>query len=260
MTTTFAAPANSPAPLLADLLGVIHAGAAWAPRSRQTAIGPSEIGQPCKRRMALKILGAPDHNPQADRWASTIGTATHAWLEQTFTEDNLRRAREGGEHRWALEERLQIREGLSGSCDLYDLATDTVVDWKVVGASSLKKYKAGGPGPQYRTQAHTYGLGWLNRGRPVKKVAIVFLPRAGWLADTYYWEEEFQPEVARGALTAMDELIEGMNIAEGLGVLDEMLELLPRDGSACVFCPYKTNNPNVGPADGCPGAPKKGSL
>lgn len=253
MTTTFAPPDGGPHPLLADLTGIIHTAARFAPRSQQVYIGPSEIGQPCQRRLALKLIGAEDRNPQQDRWAATIGTAVHSWLEEAFTKDNMRRAEAGLPHRWVTEHRVTIRDGLSGTTDLYDLETETVVDWKVVGNSSLKKYIKD-PGQQYKVQGQAYGLGWHNRGRPVKRVAIVFLPRTGWLADSHIWIDEFRPQVALDALTRIDQLIEGMNIAEHLGALEDFLELLPRDASSCAFCPYKTRDLSVSAADGCMGA------
>lgn len=251
MSTMFAAPAGPP-PLLRELLSVITSTSRNAPRSRQTAIGPSEIGNSCRRRTALKLLGAPTHNV-GDGWAATIGTAVHAWLEEAFTADNARRSREKLPHRWLLEEKVTVREGLRGSCDVFDLETQTVIDWKVVGNTSLKKYRSKGPSKQYRVQAHTYGVGWVNQGQPVKQVAIVFLPRAGFLADTHIWTEAFDPSVCHSALADLDDLVVGMNVAEQLDALDDFLRLLPRDTENCRFCSYYTTDRTVAAADGCAG-------
>lgn len=247
----FAAP-DGPPPLLGQLLDVIRSTSANAPRSLQKALGPSELGNSCRRRLALKLLGAPEQ-PRGDGWAATIGTAVHAWLDEAFTADNAARIKAGGAPRWLLEQRVQVRPGLSGSCDLYDLESDTVVDWKVVGASSLKKYRGGGPSAQYRVQAHTYGVGWQNAGLAPKRVAIVFLPRTGFLADTHFWSEDFDSAVCHSALAALDDLTVGMNVAEELGGLDEFLQLLPRDTDSCRFCPYFTTDPTVAATDGCAG-------
>ena len=251
MSVAFAAPAGPP-PLLGQLLSVITGSAENAPRSRQTQIGPSEIGAGCRRKTALKLLGAPERN-KGDRWAATIGTAVHAWLEEAFAADNVGRQKTGQPVRWLLEEKVTIREGLRGSCDLYDLESDTVVDWKVVGASSLKKYRSAGPSRQYRVQAHTYGVGWANQGKPVKKVAIVFLPRTGFLADTHIWTEDFDPTVCHGALGDLDDLVVGMNVAEHLNALNNFVGLLPRDTDGCRFCPYYTTDRSVAASEGCAG-------
>src|SRR3546814_5586222 len=46
-----------------------------------------------------------------------------------------------------------------GTTDLLDRRDGTIVDWKVMGWSSLKKFKEKGPSDTYRTQAHVYALG-----------------------------------------------------------------------------------------------------
>ncbi|WP_232524345.1 hypothetical protein [Nocardiopsis gilva] len=62
------------------LTDVIMAASANAPRSRQRRIGPSEVGDPCPRRLAYKLLDWPTVNDGGDPWPSIVGTATHAWL------------------------------------------------------------------------------------------------------------------------------------------------------------------------------------
>src|SRR5690606_22850826 len=43
-------------------------------RSAQTTLGPSEIGTPCDRRLALTVMGAAPVNPGGDGWAAFVGT------------------------------------------------------------------------------------------------------------------------------------------------------------------------------------------
>lgn len=236
-----------------DLLTVIRRTADQAPRSLQTAIGPSEIGTPCDRRLALKLLGAPVQNTTVDKWAATVGTATHAWLADAFTADNARRVADGLPPRWLLEQRVTVRTGLSGSCDLYDLQTQTVVDWKTTGVTRLRAYRAAGdPGQQYRYQAHLYGMGWANLGVPVTTVAVVFLPRSGMLRDTYLWEQPYDPAVAQAALDRADWLLLAMNAAD-VDTHPEAMRALARDTSMCEHCDFYTTDRAVSPLDGCNG-------
>lgn len=238
----------------ADLLTVIRHTAANTPRTLQRAIGPSGVGMPCQRRLALELLEATIHNTTADTWPSTIGTAVHAWLAAAFTADNATRVATGRPPRWLVEQRVTVRTGLDGSCDLYDLETHTVVDWKVLGAKSLSsKRRDAHPGDQYRAQAHLYGMGWVNAGLPVAAVAVVCLPRSGILRDTWVWSEPYDPAVARAALDRMDQVLVGMDVAEGAGLLGDFMRALARDTTHCDWCPFYRPDPAGDPTDGCAG-------
>src|SRR6266705_6686901 len=106
---------------------VKHA-AANAPRSPQSAPGPSEIGTPCTRRLAYKTLDwEPKPNSDTDPWAATIGTSVHAWMAQAYEAENTRL----GWYRYLTEQQVTLPGGISGSCDLYDTQARTVTDWKV---------------------------------------------------------------------------------------------------------------------------------
>lgn len=214
----------------------IWSTAANNPRARQRAIGPSEVGTPCVRRIGYKLAGTPATN-QPDTWLATIGTAVHAWLAETFTSD-----------RYLVEHRVEVREGLAGSVDLYDKQTKSVIDWKVVGDSSLKRYKANGPGEQYRTQAHLYGVGLSNAGYEVERVAIAFLPRGGTLRAMHLWSEPFNPDIAWKAIARLELAQTSINAA---GI--EALPLLPTTDSFCHFCPYFLPG-STDLRTGCPGA------
>lgn len=236
-----------------DLLSVIRHQADNAPRSMQTAIGPSEIGTPCDRKLALKLLGAPVQNTTVDRWTATVGTAVHAWIADAFTADNARLAAEGQSPRWLLEQRVTVRTGLAGSCDLYDLRTHTVVDWKTTGVTRLRAYRAAGdPGQQYRQQAHLYGMGWANMGLPVATVAVVFLPRSGILRDSYHWSQPYDPAVAQAALDRADQILVALDAA-GVDADPERMRALPRDTAMCEHCDFYTADRSVSPLDGCNG-------
>ena len=173
------------------------------PRTLQTTIGPSEIGVPCPRAILHKLAGTPDPRAGEAAWRPAVGTAIHAQLERWFRPHA----------RYLVEERVTIGyhggQDIAGTCDLYDLETATVVDWKTCSASKLKAYKANGPSPQYRVQAHLYGLGILRSTQHVPEhVAVFWLMRDGDLnkRDTHVWTEPFNPVVALDALHRLDAL------------------------------------------------------
>lgn len=213
------------------------------PRSQQAAIGPSEVGNPCGKEIAAKLLGHPDRDRGAP-WKPTIGTAVHAWLESAFDADNLRveAVDQGGAERWYIETRVEVGEydggkTITGSCDLYDRVTATVIDHKVVGPKQLKKYKAGDPGAQYRAQAHLYGRGWVRAGLPVDNVAVMFLPRDGELRDAYMWHEPYNEQVAIDALARLDGIALAVNT-----IGDGAIGAVQCNASPCYYCPRPAGN------------------
>lgn len=236
-----------------ELREVIEGAILNHPRSLQSAIGPSEIGGACARKIGYKLLGWPD--PPRVNWAATIGTAVHAWMENTFDLDNVARAPHlGGQERWYIEERVTVgyvpgMGFITGSCDLYDRITGTVIDWKVVGPTQLRKYKSQGPSAQYRGQAHLYGQGWANRGLPVSQVMICFLPRNGSLEEAYIWSEPWQPAVAKAAL---DRLARISQTCTEHG--EDAPALLETAETYCGHCPYFKAG-SADPRQGCPGDP-----
>jgi len=238
---------------IADLTEVITWAARGADRSQQKSIGPSEIGTGCERRLAMALLEAPKPNDNRDEWTSTVGTACHSWMESAFTADNARRMAAGEGPRWLIEQTVEIRTGLKGHCDLYDLETHTVIDHKFPGVTSIKKYrKQGHPGQQYRWQAHLYGKGWANLGLPVERVQLVMWPRSGLIRDAWQWSEEYNPAVAEEALGRVDKLLTAMDVAEGMGELETLLDMLDRDTEHCGWCAYFDRNA-TNPAEGCRG-------
>jgi len=232
-----------------ELLHYIAAGIEHAPRSQQVLIGPSEIGNPCRRRIAYKLLDTPGVRVLAPNWKATVGTGAHLWLADTFGVIEA----DVGVERFYVETELVIAELggelIKGTCDLYDRMTATVVDWKTTSAPKLLDYKRHGPGAQYRAQAHLYGLGWRRLGLPVDQVMIVFLPRNGELCDTYVWYERFDVELARAAL---DRLAGIKQLVDTFGT--SSLAMLPTTEAYCLHCPFLIfDSPDL--VKGCPGDP-----
>lgn len=160
-------------------------------RDKQRRAGPSNISNTCPRCVGQSLAGVED-----DRDFSLypwIGTAGHAYLEEKAFPD--------AEH----ELRLYVGdvEGygkIYGSTDLY-LDDSIVLDWKFVGIKKIKSYIVNGPPENYRYQAQIYARGLELDGRPVKSIAICFIPRdSGNVNDIFVYEEEYQPEMAKAAL------------------------------------------------------------
>lgn len=243
--------------LAAAIRGLIVETAANAPRSLQVAIGPSEVGEPCDRKLAYKILDWPAVNTGGDPWASILGTALHAWMAELFEARNETL----GWARYKVEERVTVREGytdaatLAGSSDLYDRLTGTVWDWKLSGKTSIDNYRRKGPGAQYRTQAHLYGLGQENAGETPQRVAICFLPRYHVL-EPFVWTEPYDRQIALSGLERLD-AIRNAVIAVDPEANPPMWEGFPASPDAkCGWCPYfRPGSSDLSLA--CPGNPER---
>jgi len=246
---------GDPTLLHTECVDVIKAAIVGAPRSKQRRIGPSEIGHPCTRRIAYKLSGVEEVNVSAG-WRPTVGTAVHEWLAFTFTSANKDQAL-----RWLVELKVEVGAVLdttiTGSVDLYDRVTATCNDWKVVSPASLKKYRAKGPGQQYRIQGHLYASGLIARGLPVDTVAITFLPNSGELSEAVFWSEPYDPAVAAGAMERLATVASLTAVAGSAAAA-----LLPTDGADpdwCRYCPfYLPASTDLTAA--CPGAVKRATT
>lgn len=237
--------------LLAERLGQLIIDTAHrSPRSTQTNIGPSEIGDPCERRLSYKSLDWPHAASDHDPIASVIGTGFHSWMEEAFTARNTA-------DRYKVEEKVTVREGygpaapIRGSSDLYDRTTGTNYDWKLVGTSSLDKYRRKGPGDQYRIQAHLYGLGQENAGEHPTRVAIVFVARYHELR-IHVWSEPYDRQVALDALARLDRIRQRLLDLDPEQHPEQWAEIPTSPDAKCRFCPWlKPGSADL--ATGCPG-------
>lgn len=151
------------------LVGTIEEAIVNTPRSLQRRIGPSEIGTPCDRCLGHKLAQTEKREQAA--WLPTIGQAVHAWLEEVFRSTVH-----------LPEERVCVGEidgiPVDGTSDLY--VGDpffTVVDWKIVGDTTIKDARFNGVSEVYNVQRQAYGRGWRSAGYRVDGVAIAYLPR-----------------------------------------------------------------------------------
>lgn len=217
------------------------------PRSLQRVPGPSELGTPCKRRLAYTTLGWDRANDTRDQWLSTIGTAVHAWMADTFEAQNGRL----GRARYLVEQRIRLPDGIFGSSDIFDTDTGDVIDWKVVGLDRIKEYRRKGPGDGYRIQAHLYGLGFMLAGYQVRNVADVFLPRGGLLNGLYVWTEPFDYRIALDAIERYQGIFQALVTLDPEAV-PERWAAFPTAADHCEWCPFfLPHSADLG--IGCPG-------
>lgn len=228
-------------PLPGHIIELIDAGARTQPRTLQKQIGPSEVGTPCRRQLAYKLLQAPKGATAFnDPLPSMIGTGAHAEMERCARARNA----ELGYNRYLIEKKVTVRPGLTGSCDLFDIIGGVVYDWKFLSTSRLLKYRSG-PSPVYRTQAHLYGLGFANEGFQVNAVSILLIPRGGQRKDGYQLTEPWDRQIALDALDRIDRTLLQLHdldagqhpqrIREGHGDIPA----IDFDASDCGFCPFK---------------------
>ena len=205
------------------------------PRSLQKRIGPSEIGMDCSVSILHKLNGDPDPDRSKIPWKPTVGTGVHAYLEDAF-ETWGRSGRDPA--RFLTERKVTVGtlsgEPLTGSCDLFDLWEQVVIDHKIVGPKMLAKYRKGGPSRQYRVQAHTYGKGWQDYGLTPRLVMIAFLPRDGDLEDAYFWSEPYDRSIAEQALARVQAL-DTLRLTVGI---DKALEAFAHEECGEDFCSW----------------------
>jgi hypothetical protein len=231
-----------------ELAEVFLTDMATHPRTLQEALGPSEIGDSCPRKLAYKVLGVPpvETGPRMGLPA-WIGTSAHAGAEKAFKAENRRLRRS----RWITESRVDVGKVLdltiSGTCDLYDTDNETVVDFKFIGPTSLRKYKMDGLSDVYRTQVHAYGQGMVNAGRDVQDVSVYLVPRDGHLSSAVLISEPFDPAMARRALKRLEGIVSATRVHGR-----EALPLFPMAASYCRFCPWHLKD-SLDPRVGCPG-------
>lgn len=210
-----------------ELIGAIEDAITNHPRTQQTLIGPSEIGDPCARCLGKKLLGIPQ--TRGDAWLPQIGTAVHSWLDDVMT------ACDCG---WRTERKVTVgiigNRVIRGSCDLF--GRHTVVDYKVVGGNTLKDISkiTKAPKQEYRVQCHLYGRGYELEGEDVRDVAVLYLPRnSPTLADSVYWTEPYDRDIA---LMALDRAQRIYDFIKPGGVVDHnALIQLPR-AQQCYNC------------------------
>lgn len=237
-------PGPPPAPpqpgLAMTLASHLQLGIITDDRSLQTAVGASEVGHPCARRLAYRLAGAPVSN-HGDPTRLLVGTGTHLAIENIL----LRADRGAG--RFLTELPVTYR-GIPGRVDLLDTFLHVVVDWKTTGKARLSGYAKDGIPQAYRVQAQIYAAGLREAGYQIHRLAVAFLPYDGALSQLWTWEADPDPAEADRAIDRLDAL-RGLDPAT----------VTPTPDRLCSHCPY--HNPRATDlAVGCPGTAPKGNT
>jgi hypothetical protein len=129
-----------------------------------------------------------------------------------------------------------------------------VIDHKSCGPDVMKKIKKEGPPPGYVVQIQCYGYGYEKLGFPVKKVALAFYPRAGWLRDMYVWTADYDRSVAEAALQRLYGIARTVLEYDVLNKSHQWKYVEATPSNSCGFCPYyQPSMDGDADATGCPG-------
>lgn len=211
---------------LEAMRSVIFDKMARAPRSNQVAVGPSELGG-CERRLGHRLAyGKSGRVRDSSSWRPQVGTFVHAGLGDWFSNSP----------RWIAD--MKVGHPAAGTLDLYDTVAATIVDFKVVGATTLKEARLGRVSEKYRVQLALYGLGVLELGLPVRTLALWFLPSGGTLDEAIYHELDFTPELialATRAVERRDRIKYSLKISDP----DTVLATLTIADEHCSGCPAR---------------------
>lgn len=235
-----------------ELVSIIKWADQQNPRSLQSLPGPSDLGDPCDRRLGYKLAGVPAVNKDFDPWPAIMGTAVHSWLDravQSWMQEHRSRA-------WGTETRVQIDDLIGGSSDLYSHKHQAVIDWKGAGPDVMRKFKKEGPPRGYQVQAHLYGLGFERRGWPVRKVVLACFPRAGWIRDLYVWTADYDQTVAEDALSRMYKIAQDLMQMDILKESHRWEQVPATPSNGCGWCPLYDPRRDLergADATGCPG-------
>lgn len=247
--TTFTDPAPVPtepptpaidpiALVLADALReAIWTGANSSERSRQTAVGMSEIGNDCDRELAYKIAEVPPLNLDGDPMPSIIGTGFHLHMEKIFSRLDRRR--------WLVETPLNYR-GIPGTADLYDRRRRLLIDWKSTSKSKLNRLRKDGPPRRAQVQVQLYGAAMRELGEDPRRLALVYIPRDGALDDLWVWSTLPDRKVVDEWVGRYEALVD--RVAKG----ETPAQVAARPGRLCGYCDhYSPGSTDLG--RGCPG-------
>ena len=207
------------------LLQVLRDKDAGRARSKQTQIGPSELGG-CRRKVWYRLNDQPETNDNEMKLAAIMGTAIHSAIEEAITVVDPK-----SEKYW-VETSVEYN-GMKAHIDLYIPETGDVIDWKTVKVKNLSYF----PSLQQRWQVQVYGylLDKSGKGNP-RTVNLVAIARDGDERDVKVHSEPYDPKMAEEALNWLAAIKESAVAPEP-----------ERDQSYCRFyCKYFDESGKVG--------------
>jgi 3D (Asp-Asp-Asp) domain-containing protein len=175
------------------LLTVLHEKDANKSRSKQTQVGPSEIGG-CRRKVWYRLNDQPETNFQLKKLAAIMGTAIHSEIEKS-----IQAIDPNGEKYW-VETEVEFN-GIKAHIDLFIPETGSVVDWKTVKVKNLSYF----PSVQQRWQVQVYGYLLEQSGKAkVKDVNLVAIARDGDEDNVRIHTEAYDEDIALTALAWLE--------------------------------------------------------
>lgn len=183
---------------------IVAAIAAPGDRSHQIKIGPSGLGDPCDRCVALQMnhrLHPEQFVPSRGSLPTWIGTAIHFFLENTLVG---RQWDAVGTHRELSNLYIGTIPGygkIKGTTDVYSEEFATAVDYKGSKMAKVRSYKFSGIPQTHEYQRQMYGRGIERLGLPIKYVANLYIPRDGFGFDDMWFDiAEYDPDKADRAI------------------------------------------------------------
>ena len=207
------------------LLQVLRDKDAGRARSKQTQIGPSELGG-CRRKVWYRLNDQPETNDNELKLSAIMGTAIHAEIEKAISVADPK-----GEKYW-VETSVEYN-GMKAHIDLYIPETGDVIDWKTVKVKNLSYF----PSLQQRWQVQVYGylLDKSGKGKP-RTVNLVAIARDGDERDVKVHSEPYDPKLAEDALNWLSAIKESADAPEP-----------ERDQNYCKFyCKYFDESGEMG--------------
>ena len=171
------------------LLQVLRDKDAGRARSKQTQVGPSELGG-CRRKVWYRLNGRDATNDNELKLAAIMGTAIHSEIEKAITAIDPKNTK------YWVETEVEYGE-MKAHIDLYIPETGDVIDWKTVKVKNLSYF----PSLQQRWQVQVYGylLDKSGKGSP-RTVNLVAIARDGDERDVRVHSEPYDPKLAEDAL------------------------------------------------------------
>lgn len=218
-------------------------------RSLQKQIGASELSQ-CIRRIGYRLAGVPSAGNHGDPWPAIVGTGIHMWMEQAI--GRFEAAHRVG--RWKAEMTVAPHEKVAGHTDVYDTETFTVIDWKSKGTEEMREIRKGViTFDDAIQQVNLYGRGHERAGRRVDNVALVFMPRGGWLSGIYVWMAPYDRQLALDALDRRDKAEAGIEWYRVAEQPENWARFPAVPGKSCTWCPWHRPELTLASELGCPG-------
>lgn len=234
--------------LRGDITDIILWANSGSARSQQRELGASEVGVSCLRRLGYRIADIPEVNGDNDPWPAIVGTAVHSWMEQAVNSWE----KEHRLGRWYTE--MTVKAGpVPGHTDLYDAEEHAVIDYKNPGTTAMTEIRKGHIDFQYVEQIMLYGYGHVQAGRPVKRVALIFFPRAGYLQGTFVWSAPYDESIALAALDRVNKVAAGLIYYNIEDVPDNWEKVPATPSKSCSWCAWYRPEAESASDTGCPG-------